>query len=276
MIVCSFCFSFWFLFLQKPFFMNGEATSFWYDKWSSIGCLWELLGVRGFIDLGISATTTMAEAMRNHRRRRHRQVILNKVEDEIEKLKNENHQTEDIALWKSKAGTYKSAFSSRNTWIEIRKEYMTQGWSKVVWFKHATPKYSFHMWTAMRNRLSTCDRIRKWSPSINHICVLCQQHEETRSHLFFSCSYSSRIWQSLVRGLLRYRYTEDWEEIVAHWRTIWTVLSCSCWDTLFKHLLILFGGKETDADMEKRSYRIRFWSKPLTKMSGTDYLPLRG
>ena len=40
-------------------------------------------------------------------------------------------------------------------------------WSKGVWFKTATPKYSFHIWTAMRNRLSTCDRIQKWNPSIN-------------------------------------------------------------------------------------------------------------
>ena len=77
---------------------NGEATSFWYDKWSSMGCLWKLLGARGFIDLGISATSTMAEAMQNHRRRCHRHAILNEVEDEVEKPKNENHQAEDVAL----------------------------------------------------------------------------------------------------------------------------------------------------------------------------------
>ena len=94
-------------------------------------------------------------------------------------------------------------------------KYMaTQGWNRGVWFKHATPKYSFHIWTAMRDRLSTCDRMLKWNPTINPICVLCQQSMETRNHLFFSCSYSSQILQKLVRGLLQSRYTDEWEDIV--------------------------------------------------------------
>jgi len=32
---------------------NGETTSFWFDEWSNIGCLYEKLGIRGCIDLGI-------------------------------------------------------------------------------------------------------------------------------------------------------------------------------------------------------------------------------
>lgn len=72
---------------------NGEATSFQFDQLSSLGRLAELLGTRGFIDLGIPITSTVAEAMHNHRRRRrHRLDIFNKVEDEIENLKHENHQ----------------------------------------------------------------------------------------------------------------------------------------------------------------------------------------
>ncbi|KAG2264144.1 hypothetical protein Bca52824_071223 [Brassica carinata] len=105
--------------------------------------------------------------MHRHRRRQHRIEIFNKVEDEIEKLKHENHQIEDIGLWRSKNGKYKPTFSSKNTWLEIRKVYADQVWSKGVWFKHATPKYSFHTWTAMRDRLSTCDRILKWNPNID-------------------------------------------------------------------------------------------------------------
>lgn len=32
---------------------NGEHTSFWYDSWSRLGCLKDLLGDRGTKDLGI-------------------------------------------------------------------------------------------------------------------------------------------------------------------------------------------------------------------------------
>ncbi|KAL0754424.1 hypothetical protein Bca101_092092 [Brassica carinata] len=39
----------------------------------------------------------------------------NKVEEKIEKIKSENLQTEDIALWKNKTESYKPSFSSKNT-----------------------------------------------------------------------------------------------------------------------------------------------------------------
>lgn len=193
---------------------NGETTSFWNDHWSSMGRLIDVVGERGHIELGIRANETVAEAILIHRRRNHRSDVLNKVEEELDKVRNEENLMEDIALWKSKEDVYKKNFSSKNTWQMIRQDHTVQEWSRGVWFKHATPKYSFHIWTAMRNRLITCDRILKWNPTINPTCVLCQQSMETRNHLFFTCAYSSQIWKKLMRGLLRSRYTEDWEEIV--------------------------------------------------------------
>lgn len=192
---------------------NGAATSFWYDHWSSMGRLKDLLGERGFVDMGIPENLTIAEAIQSHRRRNHRVVILNRVEEEIEKVKSKSLQMEDMALWKSNAESYKTSFSSNNTWQLIRKEYVKQGWSKGVWFKYDTPKYSFHVWTVMQDRLSTCDRILKWNPAIDPTCVLCEQEMETRNHLFYSCSYSREVWQKLTKGLLLGRYTEKWEEI---------------------------------------------------------------
>lgn len=183
---------------------NGESTSFWYDHWCNMGRLRDLLGARGYIDMGIPESSTVAEALQKHRRRRHRIVILNKVEEEIERLKSESIQAEDIVVWRNKAESYRPTFSSNNTWIMIRKEYILQDWSKCVWFKHATPKYSFHIWTAMLDIFSTCDRMLKWNPAINPV----------RNHMFFSCAYTSQVWQKLMRGLLCVRYTERWGDIV--------------------------------------------------------------
>nr|VDD20348.1 unnamed protein product [Brassica oleracea] len=193
---------------------NGEATSFWYDHWCNMGRLKDLLGARGFMDLGIPENSTVAEAIQKHRRRRHCVVILNRVEEEIEKIKSANNGAKDIAVWKSKAEIYKTMFSSKHTWLLIRKEYVLQRWSKYIWFKHATPKYSFHMWIATLDRLSTCDRMLRWNLAIDPTCVLCKQEVETRNHLFFSCTYSSQIWRMLMRGLLRSGYTERWDDIV--------------------------------------------------------------
>lgn len=32
---------------------NGRSTSFWHDSWSSMGCLLDEVGSRGYIDMGI-------------------------------------------------------------------------------------------------------------------------------------------------------------------------------------------------------------------------------
>lgn len=45
-------------------------------------------------------------------------------------------------------------------------------------------------------------------------CVLCKNDTETRSHLFFACSYSLQLWEHLVKGILGSAYTNDWSSIV--------------------------------------------------------------
>lgn len=66
---------------------NGRTTSFWHDSWSDLGRLLDVIGSRGYIDLGIQATTRVEEVMRLHRRRRLRLPNLNLIENEIEKYK---------------------------------------------------------------------------------------------------------------------------------------------------------------------------------------------
>lgn len=60
---------------------NGKSTSLWQDKWSSLGCLLDVIGTGGYIDMGIWKYV-MVEDGATHRRRRHRNSILNQVENE--------------------------------------------------------------------------------------------------------------------------------------------------------------------------------------------------
>jgi len=69
--------------LQRLEVNSGSDTFFWYDYWCSLGRLTDLLGPRGCIDLGISFTCSVAEGLSAHRRR-HRSVLLNRIEDELE------------------------------------------------------------------------------------------------------------------------------------------------------------------------------------------------
>lgn len=66
----------------------------------------------------------------------------------------------------------------------------------------------------MRDRMSTLDRIAKWSQGIDTTCVLCKAAPESRNHLFFECSYTGQVWEYIAKGILRSSYTNVWSEIM--------------------------------------------------------------
>lgn len=138
---------------------DGKKASFWHEMWSSLGSLKEVLRDRGYIDMMILINATVAKS-RNHRRRRHRITILNRVEEEIEKYKANLTHEEDVSLWRNEKGQYKRQFCTKETWMSIREKYQVFDWYPVVWFKYTTPKFSFITWLTMKGRLSTCDRMR--------------------------------------------------------------------------------------------------------------------
>lgn len=172
---------------------SGETTSFWFDDWSIRGSLFTLLGERGIVDMGISREATVKEAVSVTRQRRHRSQLLNNIESDLvivkEKLRDE---VEDVNMWRRKTG-FKQKFSTYETWLLMKIETGRCDWSRSIWFSQATPKYAFIAWLAVKDRLSTMDRISKWNRDVDVICVLCKRESESRSHLFFDCSYSSQV-----------------------------------------------------------------------------------
>ena len=134
-------------------------------------------------------------------------MILNKVEMEIELSRACRVHEEDVSLWVNEKGSYKRSFSSSETWEVIRERHQLCHWHNAVWFKYATPKYSFILWTALKGRLPTGDRMRQWGGNVNISCVLCNEPLETLEHLFFDCVYSAQIWEILMKGILRDVYT---------------------------------------------------------------------
>lgn len=192
---------------------NGEKASFWFEAWSPMGRLHEVLNGRGSIDLGIREIDTVS-ACRNHRKRHHRVHILNSVELEIEKIKNSWVDEEDVSLWRNEKDRYKTVFSTGETWKIIREKHLCYSWHSAVWFKHATPKYAFITWMVMLGRLSTGDRMLSWNVNVDSSCVLCSHPLETATHLFFHCPYSMQIWEVLMKGVLSDQFTGDWDNLI--------------------------------------------------------------
>lgn len=188
--------------LYKVKVNSGKQTSFWYESWSELGCLMDIIGPRGFIDMGLRSEGTVEDAMIKHRRRRHREQIFNLIEDEIIKHKEKASTDDDVGLWKQKSNSFKSKFSSKLTWELLRSRGDKVEWSKGIWFSYATPKYAFLTWIAVLNRLATGERMMRWGGNANVACSLCDDPLETRSHLYFECVYSAEVWEKLVRGIM--------------------------------------------------------------------------
>ena len=60
-------------------------------------------------------------------------------------------------------------------------------WHKTIWFKEHIPRNAFISWLALRRRLPTKDRLRRWGLNVSGTCVLCNLEIETHRHLFFEC-----------------------------------------------------------------------------------------
>ncbi|XP_048635030.1 uncharacterized protein LOC125608640 [Brassica napus] len=184
-----------------------------------MGCLKDILSDGSRIDIGILINATVEESWL-HRRRSHRVVILNNVEDEIEKSRRNRVDEEDVSLRLNGKGQGKKVFSSKETWEFIREKHQLCHWYNAVWFKYSTPKFSFILWTALKGRLATGDRMRHWNGNPNVACVLCNESLETLEHLFFECEFSAQVWEVLMKDILMDKYTVRWEEMLGIMRDL--------------------------------------------------------
>ena len=69
-------------------------------------------------------------------------------------------------------------------------------------------------WLANLDRLATMDRVARWNPGADETCVLCKNAGENIDHLFFECSYSSQIWESLSKGIMESFFSRSWAVIM--------------------------------------------------------------
>lgn len=191
---------------------NGRGTSLWFDAWSDMGRLFDIVGARGCIDMGLSQSATVEAAM-TRRQRRHRYDIYIMIEEAVNKQRTKMNAGEDVIVWKQNLDTFKPRFNTKSTWLLIHESKPQVDWYSTVWFPSSTPKYSFMVWIAMHNRLSTGDKMLLWNSGINLGCVLCQHQLETREHLFFECSYSQQIWRNLTHKILPSRFSVRWQDI---------------------------------------------------------------
>ncbi|XP_062094314.1 uncharacterized protein LOC133800371 [Humulus lupulus] len=70
-------------------------------------------------------------------------------------------------------------------------------WSKEVWGRLNNPKHSFMLWLAIQDRLKTKARLYRFNVLLEARCQFCKVADETTTHLFFDCPFSSECLQQV-------------------------------------------------------------------------------
>ncbi|EFH41795.1 hypothetical protein ARALYDRAFT_917542 [Arabidopsis lyrata subsp. lyrata] len=123
----------------------------------------------------------------------------------------------DKPLWRYTLDDYDSSFTSRHTWNLLRKAKHKVLWHNSVWFPQRVPRYSFIVWLAVKDQLSTGTRMRAWG--VEQPCVFCRERDESRDHLFFACPFTYSIWSELTSRLLRRKLNPDWSRTLLSLRS---------------------------------------------------------
>lgn len=121
---------------------------------------------------------------------------------------------DDVCLWKRENGDFRTDFITSHTWHLTRIQSPKVSWCKGIWFKGATPKFSFLTWLAILNRLATGEGVLRWNPQADPTCWLCKSDIETRDHIFFDCSYSKEVWQGTIKNLIGQGSAYNWKRLV--------------------------------------------------------------
>jgi len=171
---------------------DGRKIFLWYDVWHPEGCLFDKYGYRMIYDAGSGPSA--------------RSDSLVHVQSRLPEI---HIGREDLLVWRSSTGKYSCA----QTWDHLRQRLPEVQWYQFVWFPLAIPKHSFILWLVFRDALITKEKMCTWGYTGPTLCLFCFACQENRDHLFFRCSFSRRVWRSIMAECLIFDPPVDWEDI---------------------------------------------------------------
>ncbi|XP_059441594.1 uncharacterized protein LOC132173929 isoform X2 [Corylus avellana] len=170
---------------------HGDSIHMWLDLWHPAGVLIEQYGFRVVYDAQSNIEAKLSSVICNGdwfwRPARSEALV-----DIQARLSEVCLGQCDKPVW---TASKKGVFVSAETWEALRKKNVEVTWWKLVWFPLAIPKQAFILWLAMKDRLLTGERLLKWGYKGEVQCCFCHSQLETRDHIFFECSFSSRVWK---------------------------------------------------------------------------------
>ncbi|XP_062104541.1 uncharacterized protein LOC133815753 [Humulus lupulus] len=81
-------------------------------------------------------------------------------------------------------------YSIQSGYAILYDQHIKVQWSKFVWERCSIPKHRYILWLALHQKLRTKEQLSKYFPAMDTVCLLCGDHKEDITHLFFQCTYS--------------------------------------------------------------------------------------
>ncbi|XP_062081240.1 uncharacterized protein LOC133786042 [Humulus lupulus] len=116
----------------------------------------------------------------------------------------------------------KNTFSIAALYSRLKSLNETRWNFTLIWDRMSSPKHKFIAWLALKKRLQTKDRLRRFGFNIDTCCVLCGQVTESHEHLFYGCAFSTRCihevlnWLGIGNNLCQLRGIVNWVRRCGH------------------------------------------------------------
>ncbi|XP_050207357.1 uncharacterized protein LOC126656782 [Mercurialis annua] len=151
---------------------NGTGTEFWYDPWINGCTIMEKFSRVKMRDSDIPRNFKVADLWRNNRW--DFPDPIDEASSEVWEFIKQNYRLRDDIVDSIEWNVLKNdKFSISRTWKIYRTDYNSLPWFKIVWGKNYVPKHSFILWLAIKNRLKTKDKLKRWGVTPDDHCVLC-------------------------------------------------------------------------------------------------------
>lgn len=92
-------------------------------------------------------------------------------------------------------------FQIQKACIQILLQFPKVGWKSIHIHLQVHPRFKFHLWLALHQKLATVDRLLKYGIQVSQESAFCAKGMKTFSHLFFECSSTSTVWDRILKWL---------------------------------------------------------------------------
>lgn len=127
--------------------------------------------------------------------------------------------TPDVTKWAWEPG---GAYTARSAYAALFMGRQLPPTADFTWKFRAPLQCRFFVWLAMKNRCWISDRLARRGLQHQDTCPLCNQEDETMSHIMLQCVFSRAFWLQLCTALDK----PDWTPTRTSTLPVWILGKC--------------------------------------------------